>query len=180
VSRRAEGELEKQLRYHTAAGLPFAYRTEPEGRYLYILPDALTSYAKGAGGGGQGSNVPVPPCIQRLRGDSVQVALQLEERQKAAALLSISADAVGVAVTRAASAAAAELLELLAKALGVRQQTLQVMKGWSDRSRMLLVAGLTPQQVHTALQAALDGERARNALRSYAPAQPPAALMPHA
>jgi uncharacterized protein YggU (UPF0235/DUF167 family) len=122
--------------------------------------------------------VPVPPCIQRLRGDAVQVALQLEERQKATCLLSISADAVSVAVTTSASAAGPELLEMFAKALGVRQQTLQVTKGWSDRSRMLVISGLMPKKVHAALQTALDGDKTRNALRAYAPPQPPAALMP--
>ena len=136
---------------------------------MYILPDALTSYARGAAGGAGGANMPVPPCIQRVRGEAVQVALQLEERQKAAALLAVSADAVSVAVTTAASAAGPELLELLAKALGVKAAALQVLKGWSDRSRMLLVTGLTPQRVHAALQAALEGDKARNALRAYAP-----------
>jgi uncharacterized protein YggU (UPF0235/DUF167 family) len=145
---------------------------------LYILPDALTSYARGAAGGAGGANMPVPPCIQRVRGEAVQVALQLEERQKAACLLSITADAVSVAVTTAASGAAAELLELLAKALGVRQPALNLIKGWSDSSRLLLVTGLTPQRVHTALQAALDGDKARNALRAYA--APPPTLPPRA
>ena len=169
--RSGEGELEKQLRYHTAAGLPFAYCTEQGGRYLYVLPDSLTSYARGASAGAVGAAVPVPPCIQRVRGEAVQVALQLEERQKAAALLAVSADAVSLAVTTAASAAGPELLELLAKALGVKAAALQVLKGWSDRSRMLLVTGLAPQRVHTALQAALEGDKARNALRAYAPPQ---------
>ena len=178
AARRGEGALEKQLRYHTAAGLPFAYRTEAGGRYLYVLPDALTSYSRGAAAGGGGAAVPVPPCIQRVRGEAVQVALQLEERQKAASLLSITADAVSVAVTTAASGAGPELTELLAKARGVKAQALQVIKGWSDRSRMLLVTGLTPQRVHAALQTALDGDKARNALRAYAP--PPQQQQPRA
>ena len=139
-----------------------------------------TSMSNGVGriaaGAAGGAAVPVPPCIQRVRGDAVQVALQLEERQKAASLLAITADAVSVAVTTGAPGAAQELLELLSKALGVRQQTLQLLKGWSDRSRMLLVAGSTPQRVHSALQKALEGDKARNALRAYAP--PPAAMLP--
>ena len=40
--KRGEAHFEKQFRYLTKAELPFAYRTEPEGRYLYVLPDALT------------------------------------------------------------------------------------------------------------------------------------------
>ena len=40
--KRGEAHFEKQFRYHTRAELPFAYRTEPEGRFLYVLPDALT------------------------------------------------------------------------------------------------------------------------------------------
>ena len=176
VARSAEGELEKQLRYHTSAGLPFAYRAEPGGRYLYILPDALTSYARNAGDAA--AAVPVPPCIQRLRAGNVQVALALEERAKSVALLRITADEVGVSVTRGAMSCNAELLELFAKALGCRQQQLSLLKGWSDRSKLLLVAGMPAEEVYQSLQAWLDGERARGALRSYAPPAPPAALMP--
>ena len=38
----AEASFEKQIRYSSASDLLFAYRTEEEGRFLYILPDALT------------------------------------------------------------------------------------------------------------------------------------------
>jgi uncharacterized protein YggU (UPF0235/DUF167 family) len=215
--RSGEADFERQLRYHTAAGLPFAYRTEEGGRYVYILPDALTvrtrthtlahertthacaarpaharacaharcaarpqSYARAGGGAsGAGSAAPVPPCIQRLRAGNVQVAVSLEERAKACALLRVTADDVSVAVTRGAMSCSGELLDLMAKALGVRHQQMSLMKGWSDRSKMLLVAGISPEELYGRLQAWLDGERARGALKGQgAPPQPPAALMP--
>lgn len=144
-------------------------------------PPDPQSYARGGpagGGGGAPGGVPVPPCIQRLRGGGVQVALALEERAKSAALLRITADEVGVAVTRSAAGCAGELLELLGKALDARPGALSLLKGWSDRSKMLVVNGMTPEAVHAALQAWLDGERSRGGIKGYVP--PPAAqgLMP--
>eukprot|EP00887_Chlorella_sp_A99_P001188 scaffold14.g1188.t1 len=40
------GKVEKQYRL-SVGGLPFGYRTEPEGRYIYIFDDALTTYSAG-------------------------------------------------------------------------------------------------------------------------------------
>jgi uncharacterized protein YggU (UPF0235/DUF167 family) len=135
------------------------------------------SYAKGASLGAGG--VPVPPCIQRLRAGNVQVALALEERAKACALLRVTADDVSVSVTRGAMSCGGELLDLMAKALGVRHQQMSLMKGWSDRSKMLLVAGLSPEEVYERLQAFLDGERSKAARKGLPPpVLPPAALMP--
>jgi uncharacterized protein YggU (UPF0235/DUF167 family) len=123
--------------------------------------------------------VPVPPCIQRLRAGNVQVALALEERAKACALLRVTADDVSVSVTRGAMSCGGELLDLMAKALGVRHQQMSLMKGWSDRSKMLLVAGLSPEEVYERLQAFLDGERSKAARKGLpTPVAPPAGLMP--
>ena len=206
--KRGEAHFEKQFRYHTRAELPFAYRTEPEGRFLYVLPDALTVRHPRVSGVFQlaalasltppasrqsfasdevpQGGVPVPPCIQRVvRGvaggsagqaaagdgggaagaptEATQVALSIEERAKAVAVLRISADDVSVSVTGGAqqSASITELLDLFSRVLGCKHAQLYLNKGWSDRSKMLLVRGLSPQEVHGKLNAWLEAEKAR-------------------
>jgi uncharacterized protein len=184
---------EKQFRYTTRAELPFAYRTEPEGRYLYVLPDALTvrclrrhwvvctfhsppcharqSFASDEVPEG---GVPVPPCIQlvtrgagetaeRSASEATRVALSIEERSKSVAVLRISADDVSVSVTGSAqhSGTIAELLDLFSRVLGCKHANLYLNKGWSDRSKMLLVRGMGPQHVHGKLTAWIEAEKER-------------------
>lgn len=45
--RRADG-VEKQIRFSTQAALPVCYQSEPDGQFLYILPDAVTAYTDAA------------------------------------------------------------------------------------------------------------------------------------
>ena len=163
-----EDGFERQYRYSTATDLLFAYRTEPGGRLLYILPNALTSFAR-SDDAGRSEAAPVPPCIhQQRRGDGgepcVRVTLSLEERAKSAGLVRIAADDVLASVTCGAASCAGELLEVFAAALGVRQSALQVVKGVSDASRLdLLVLGLNKEDVFQRLGAAVQeaNQRAR-------------------
>lgn len=124
----------------------------------------------------------MPPCIQRVvRGvaagqaggegggagaaptEATQVALSIEERAKGVAVLRISADDVSVSVTGGAqqSASIQELLDLFSRVLGCKHAQLYLNKGWSDRSKMLLVRSLSPQEVHAKISAWLDAEKAR-------------------
>lgn len=90
------GAVERQLRLNSGK-LPVAYRTEPEGRYLYVLDDALTTYTADESGLGDGKP-PVPPCIIRV-GKSTQVALEVDDRGKRALVLRVTADFVRVQVS---------------------------------------------------------------------------------
>ena len=136
------------------------------GSHAPALP-SLQSYARGDGAAGE--RVPVPPCIQRSRStpDAVQVAISLEERSKAASLLRISADEVSVAVTQGSVQCAGEVLDLMAKALGTKHSQLSLSKGWNERSKMLLVAGMTQQQVYGKLTAWLADEADRARGKGY-------------
>ena len=65
--------MERQYRVHVGK-LPFAYRTEPEGQYLYILDGALTTYTAEEGGGAAGpAGPPLPPCITATGQGGTQV-----------------------------------------------------------------------------------------------------------
>lgn len=166
--RRGEGRFEPQYRYY-CGDLPVAYRTERGGRYVYLLENALTAYAGGDAGGakGAGGNAaerPVPPCIQRQASGAVQVALSMEERSPRTTLARISADEVTIQLADGLQTQHAHevLLELLAKALRVRLTQLKLTRGWSQRSRLLLVdASLSPRDVYTRLTDALDREQRR-------------------
>ena len=91
------------------------------------------------------------------------MALSIEERAKGVAVLRISADDVSVSVTGGAqqSASIQELLDLFSRVLGCKHAQLYLNKGWSDRSKMLLVRSLSPQEVHAKISAWLDAEKAR-------------------
>ena len=86
------GAVERQYRIRVGK-LPFAYRAEPEGRFLYVLDGAVTTYTSGAGPDALGVKAPVPPCIRAV-GDSTAVALEVDDRSKGLGLLKISADSV--------------------------------------------------------------------------------------
>ena len=63
---------------------PCRCRSEPEGKFLYILPDAVTAYSMqdgaGPGGGAEPSKPPVPPCILPLEESTTQVSLEVDDR----------------------------------------------------------------------------------------------------
>ena len=125
--KRADGAMERQIRYHTAGGLPVCYLTEPDGRYLYILPDAVRAFtdsAAGAGGARGEAKNPVPGCIQKIKSHGtgkVHVALLLDEKAPEARILGIAPDAVSVAVTYRTEHCDEELLELCSRLLRVRE-----------------------------------------------------------
>lgn len=153
--RRRSGAVERQLRLNSGK-LPVAYRTEPEGRYLYVLDDALTTYTADESGLGDGKP-PVPPCIIRV-GKSTQVALEVDDRGKRALVLRVTADFVRVQLKGGINASHAneELLEMLRGVFGCRLGQLSLKRGESTRHKVLLVEGMTPDAVYTKLQLSVN------------------------
>ncbi|CAI7843536.1 unnamed protein product, partial [Closterium sp. NIES-53] len=155
--KRGEGKVERQYRMGCGeCGVMVAYRSEEsmEGaKFVYIPADALTDATADT----KPKDAPVPPCIQELDSGLVQVAIEVEDRAQRSAVLRINADDVRVAVTAAAhrgNEASAELMEFLAKTLGLRLVQLRLQRGWSHKSKMLMVEDLTARQVYEKLLAA--------------------------
>ncbi|CAI5985771.1 unnamed protein product, partial [Closterium sp. NIES-65] len=138
-----EGKVERQYRMGCGeCGVMVAYRSEESmesTKFVYIPADALTDATADT----KPKDAPVPPCIQELDSGLVQVAIEVEDRAQRSAVLRINADDVRVAVTAAAhrgNEASAELMEFLAKTLGLRLVQLRLQRGWSHKSKMLMVA----------------------------------------
>ncbi|EFN56584.1 hypothetical protein CHLNCDRAFT_34979 [Chlorella variabilis] len=167
--RRRNGNVERQLRL-CVGKLPVAYRTEPEGRFLYVLDNALTTYTADESGMGEGKP-PVPPCIIRV-GKATQVALEVDDRGKRALVLRVTADFVRVQLKSGANAGHAneELLEMLRGVLGVRLGQLSLQRGESSRHKVLLVEGLSPGK--SAAWRRREGEGAAAAWAALSPGQP--------
>lgn len=72
--RRTEDKVERQYRLNVGP-LPVAYRTELEGRFLYILDEALSTFDNAFTQKG----VLVPPCIAALEDGKVQILFNFEE-----------------------------------------------------------------------------------------------------
>ena len=76
------------------------YKSEQEGRYLYIIDGALSAFNYGqvedgaapGAGGVDGGVAPVPPCIQHTSTGTVRVAVELDDRARARAVTKITAD----------------------------------------------------------------------------------------
>jgi hypothetical protein len=76
--KRANGKLEKQYRY-TCGEVPVCYKSEQEGKYLYLIDGALSAFNFGQSAG-EGGETPVPPCIQQTSAGTVQVAIEIEDK----------------------------------------------------------------------------------------------------
>lgn len=156
VIRRANGSLEKQHRQNVGI-CPVAYRSEPGGKYLYIMKDALTSYS--AHERGEEDQPPVPPCILEIEPNTSQLALEVDDRADKATLLKVSSDYIRIQITNAISNADAneELLEFMREILGVRLGQLSLGRGESTRHKLLIVKDMTPIFVFAKLQEAMSG-----------------------
>lgn len=154
--RRKSGSVERQFRLN-AGKLPVAYRTEPEGRYIYILDNALTTYTADEAGLG-GGKAPVPPCILSIGQNKTQVALEIDDRGKQRLILRVTADFVRVQIKCGINSGNAqeELLELLRGVLGVRLGQLSLQRGESSRHKILVVDGLGPETVFSKLNASVN------------------------
>lgn len=162
--RRRGGAVEKQYRVHVGK-LPIGYRTEPEGRYLYILDNALTTYSadEGAGGAADGKP-PVPPCIVSTP-SGTQVALEIEDRGPRHVVLKVSADYVRIQIKQNVqnTTATEEILDYMRTVLGVKLAAMELARGESPRHKMLRIEGMAPEDVFSKLQGALKKPSARSA-----------------
>jgi uncharacterized protein len=156
--RRRSGALEKQYRINIGK-LPIAYRTEPQGRYLYILDDALTTYSSEEGAGPLGGKPPVPPCIVSTPSGGTRAVLEIEDRAPRHMILKISADAVRIQIKNSAQnsgAAAEEILDYLRNVLGVRLAALSLERGETLRQKLFMVEGMDPERVFDKMQAEMN------------------------
>lgn len=144
--RRSDGRYEKQYRY-LVEGLPVAYKAERNGRYLYVVPDALTSHSSKEQ---KSSERPVPPCIQREEGGS-RIAVVLADLQPKAGLRRVGADEVTVAVLDPAEDVKEALADVVARVLRVKQSAIHVLPGKSTQSRVVKVENLSPREVYERL-----------------------------
>ena len=65
-----------------------SYRSEPEGRYLYVLDNAVTTYGVGRDATG-GGRPPTPPCITALDSNTTQIALEVDDHADKASVLKV-------------------------------------------------------------------------------------------
>ena len=123
-------------------------RAEEKGRYLYVMDQAVSTFATSHSVDTSGVP-PVPPCIIPVGDDGCQITLEIEDKGTRASLLKISADAVRVSVISSISheQASNEVLKLFGKILGCRSTQLSVTKGPSTRHKVLSVQNLSTQEV---------------------------------
>jgi len=155
---RREKGYERQWRSNCwNCDVPVAYRCEadPESRLTYLISDGV----------GTQSDLylqlyQVPPCIQDAALRTVRVALEVSCEQPKMAITHVSDSEVGVAVCsqNREGLANAEVIELMMKVLCVTKQQLQLSRGWSQKSRFLLVSGMGAVQAFKALRAVVETE----------------------
>eukprot|EP00898_Chlorokybus_atmophyticus_P008825 jgi/Chlat1/8944/Chrsp94S08250 len=156
--RRADGKVERQWREACpSCGLPLFYRAEDgpaeEVRLVYVIKGALSGQS--ATDSKAASDAPVPPCIQQV-GDKVQVAVEVEERAPLNQITRVNADDVRVAMCASARGTDInnELLEFMAKVLGLAVTQVTLERGWNSKSKLLLVESLTTEKVYHKLRQA--------------------------
>ena len=100
----------------------------------------------------------VPPCIQSTGPDTVRVAVDVDTAAGKNAVTYLDNAQVGVTVVAEArdGLANAELIEFIAKVLGVTKHQLQLSRGWSAKSKFLLVSNMVAVDVFRKLRAAVD------------------------
>jgi uncharacterized protein YggU (UPF0235/DUF167 family) len=154
--------VEKQYRLNIGK-LPIGYKTEPTGRYLYILDNALTTYSSSEGVG-DGGKAPVPPCIVASKEGGAIVAIEIEDRGSRRLILKISGDFVRVQIKQSlqSSGAIEELLDYMRTILGVRLSQLTIEKGASPRHKHLIIYGMLPESVFEKFNQALQVGRSRS------------------
>jgi len=163
--KRRSGTVEKQYRVNVGR-LSVAYRTEPDGRYLYILDDAVTATMlddNATDNVGRGKP-PVPPCIVRTA-NGTRVALEIEDRGPRRVVLKISADSVRVQIKSnvLSGNSVEELLDFMRNVLGVKLSSMQLERGETPRHKLLTIDAVDPETVFDKLQNVLKTARNRHA-----------------
>ncbi|KAL3894240.1 MAG: hypothetical protein SGPRY_013862, partial [Prymnesium sp.] len=153
--RRPQG-FERQYRLNCwSCGVPIAYRSEDSesARLTYVLFDAtglqadlyLQLYQ-------------VPPCIQPTGERSVRVAMEVAVAQAKKAITHVSNAEIGVSVCAPSQEGLAnsEVIDLMSKVLGVARSQLQLSRGWSLKSKFLLVSNTTAVEVFKAIRGSVE------------------------
>lgn len=154
--RRGEAGVERQWRLACAkCELPVAYRAEPgapASARVYLIDKGVGLHPALSEEGG------VPKCIQPVSTRAVRVAFEVglgAHRPGIAAITDTEVHA-HVRAPHMREGANAELLELCGRVLRVHRHRLQLTRGWSFKSKFVLVAGLARGEVHQRLRAAMD------------------------
>lgn len=156
--KRGEGKVEKQYRMKCASCELFVcYRSEEreeEASFIYVASGALSAVAAET----NPQDAPVPPCISQMEAGQVQVAIEVEDRAQRSAITRVNADDVRVSVAAASRGGEAnnELLEFMGKVLGLRLTQMALHRGWSTKSKLLVVEDLTVREVYNKLLAAVQ------------------------
>lgn len=132
--------VEKQYRMYIG-DLLVAYRAEEKGgRLLYILGDALTTFA-GDTANPRASEAPVPPCIQSLDGGTTQLYLEIEDRCETPGIFKITSDHITVHVSASIldKHVQEEIVDLITKTTGARLTQVHLERGLGPRSRIVKV-----------------------------------------
>ena len=103
----------------------------------------------------------MPPCIQQTASGMIQIAIDVEDKARTKAVSKITADEVGVALTYPVGQCDDELLEFLGKVLHLRLPQMSLLRGWSTRSKLLMVQGLSATQVYERLHKSMEENRKR-------------------
>ncbi|KAG1657191.1 hypothetical protein FOA52_003605 [Chlamydomonas sp. UWO 241] len=161
--KRINGNIERQYRLNVGK-LPVAYKSEADGKLLYILDNSVSTYVVGQSG--TGGKMLIPPCISRNANGATQIKIDIEDRAHRPALVRISADSVRIHVTInvASEGSREEILGLFSKVLNVRIAQLQLArpaKPGAGRKRMVIVDGVSAQEVFDKMQLAVNAEVAK-------------------
>lgn len=153
---RREKGYERQYRFNCwNCDVQVGYRCEPEkeARLTYILHDAL-----GAQADLYLQLYKVPPCIQATGPESVRVAMEVSAGQPKMAVTGVTNGEVAIAVTAPAreGLANAEVLEHMARVLGVPRTQLQLSRGWSQKSKFLMVSGISAVDVFKKIRGSVE------------------------
>lgn len=156
--KRGEGKLEKQLRMSCiGCDLFICYRSEEDmesAAYIYVVDGALSSAAAET----NPQDAPVPPCISQVEGGLVQVAIEVEDRSQRSAITRVNADDIRVTIAAPANPADAnsELMEFMGKVLGLKFSQMTLQRGWSSKSKLLVVEDMSARQVYEKLLEAVQ------------------------
>lgn len=157
--KRKRGNVEKQYRINVG-DVPIAYKTEPDGRYIYILDGALTTFATAEEAARSSTGAPpVPPCITySSSADRTRVIIRLEDRGSRLAILKISADAIRVQLKQSVqntTQIVEELLDYMRKLLDVKLADMTIERGDTPRDKILLIRGIQADVVFQKLMASM-------------------------
>jgi uncharacterized protein YggU (UPF0235/DUF167 family) len=82
------------------------------------------------------------------------------------AIMKITSDEVTVQVQNRCNTSQEEIIEFFGKILHVRLPQMSLLRGWSTRSKLLMVQGLTAQQVFERIEKSMEENKVRGGCKS--------------